>query len=211
MRILNAYDVFIFDWDGTLVTSTPLVALDQLRKREDRLRLARRLRPVKQNAPLPRSMAMATETGRLYSVLGDAYCALFKPVLKDGSDSVLALLKRRSKKLAIFSDSRYYRLFKEVRQLRVAEHMDFVLSAQSIGYYKPNPIGLLAVASRFRVPRKRCLYVCDMASDVITARLAGMDACAIADGIDSSAALEREKPRYVFEDMRSFAEALNRP
>jgi FMN phosphatase YigB (HAD superfamily) len=210
MRILDAYDAFIFDWDGTLVTSTPLVALDQIRKREGRLRLARRLKPVKPSARSLRSMAVATETGRLYSALGDLYCALFKPVLKEGSDTALAFLKSRGKRVAIFSDSRYYRLFREVRQLRIAARTDFVLSAQSIGYYKPDPTGLFAVARRFRVPARRCLYVCDMASDVITARLAGMDACAIADGIDSAGALEKERPRYAFRDMRSFAEALSR-
>lgn len=208
MRILDAYDLFIFDWDGTLVTSTPLVALGQITNRDSKLRLARRLRPKKQNVMSMRRIAIDEEASKLYSALADLYCALFRPTLKEGSLSALRLLKKRGKKVAIFSDSRYYRLYKEVRQLGIAEHMDFVLSAQSIGYYKPDPTGLLLISDKFKVPRKRCLYVCDMASDVVAARLAGMDACAVADGMDPAASLKRQKPKRIFASMAELLSAL---
>ncbi len=210
MRILDAYDLFVFDWDGTMVTSTPLVALGQIAKRNKKLRLAKRLRIAKPGVMSQRRIVIDGETSRLYSVLADLYCALFTPVLKKGSERVLALLGKHGKKVAVFSDAGYSRLFKEVRQMGIAEKADFVLSAQSVGYYKPDPTGLLAIASRFRVPRKRCLYVCDMATDIITARLAGMDACAVADGIDSAASLESERPRHMFNSMASFLRALEK-
>ena len=77
------------------------------------------------------------------------------------------------------------------------DKVDWILSAESIKRFKPNPTGIVAIEKRLKVKAKDCVYVGDMAVDVYTARFAGVDSCAIANGVDPYNLLKRVKPTYL--------------
>lgn len=208
MQILSRYELFIFDWDNTLTTSTLLVALLQRINRKSGMRSVQNRKEVRVSAKEVKNVKMQEEVSRLYSTLDDAYSLVFKPKLKNDAASLLGLLKKSRKKVAVFSDSKTYRLRSETGKLGVLRYVDFALSAEAIRYYKPNPMGLLVLLDRFRVPKSRSLYVGDMATDVLTARLAGIDSCGVADGLDSFEALKDANPTYVFTNIGAFLQAL---
>jgi HAD superfamily hydrolase (TIGR01549 family) len=192
-------DLFIFDWDGTLSTSTLIVAASRL--------LTRRYDPeyIKRNEAryksIVRNVRIDETRSRELAWLYDTYVRVFPPRLKEGAVDLLRHLRRKRKTIALFSDSKSYRLTAELRMLRVFDYFDFVLSASSIGRYKPDPTGILAIVDRFGKDKKRCVYLGDTASDTLAARFAGINACAIGGGLEPYQKLVSVRPDYIYRDL----------
>lgn len=197
---LADHELFIFDWDGTLSTSTLIVRISNLLKlryrkwhmmkhREEYLKSAERKIKVKER------------TNRLYANVYNLYSAIVMPRLKEGSIELLKALKKRKKKIAVFSDSEEYRLMVEARTLGVLEYVDFVLSASAISAYKPNPTGLLLITDKYKVGKKKTIYIGDMPSDIMTAKFAGISSCGVGDGLSPLNLLKEVKPDYLFKDI----------
>jgi FMN phosphatase YigB (HAD superfamily) len=210
MQILSKYDLFIFDWDHTLTTSTVVITLLYLITR--RRKRARAREYEKGNIPKSdlRNIKVDVEVSQLYSFLDDIYSLLFRPRLKKDAMLLLQYLKENNKKIAVFSDSKTYRLMKEIRELGAFKYVDFALSAESICCYKPNPTGVLLLLDRLKADKKRSVYIGDMATDVLTAKLSGIDSCGVSDGIDSYTALKQAKPTYEFETLSAFLDAVKK-
>jgi HAD superfamily hydrolase (TIGR01509 family) len=200
MSIITDNDHFIFDWDGTLSSSSLIVAASRLfvkrydpeyiKKNEDKYR-----RTVK-NLEIHETKSMA------FAWLYDAYVKLFPPAMKSGSVDLLKYLRKKGKTITIFSDSKSYRLMSELRMLGVFDYFDFVLSASSVGRYKPDPTGILIVMNKYRIPRSRCVYIGDTASDILTAKFAGISSCAVGDGLEPYSKLVTVEPDYIYRNLK---------
>lgn len=214
MSILSKYDLFIFDWDHTLTKSTLLLTLMALTVRKARSgrieRSIEKRRDARVSEKAIRNIKIDESFSKLYSYFDDIYSFIFRPRLKDNAADLLELLKKRRKKVAVFSDSKTYRLLKETSMLGVLRYVDFALSAESIGYYKPDPTGLLVLVDKFGVSKKRCLYIGDLPTDILTARLAGIDSCGVADGIGKFDSLKKANPNYLFTHMDSLFQNLRK-
>ncbi len=147
----------------------------------------------------------AEEISRFYAFLFDLYSVFYKPRLKEGALDLVKQLRKKGKKIAIFSDSNRYRLFSETRRLGIRGNVDFILSADSIKRFKPNPTGIVALTKKFKVKKSECVYVGDMAVDVYTARFAGVDSCAIAKGVDPYMLLKGVNPKYLVRNIESLS------
>lgn len=199
MSIIDDYDLFIFDWDGTLSTSTILVKVSRLVKRRYNPDYIRRHKSkyIASNTNLMRREFL----NKIYANLYDVYSKLAMPHLKKDVVSLLELLQRRRKKIAIFSDSEEYRLLNEVKKLGILGKVDFVLSANAIGSYKPDPIGLITIQKQYKTPKSRTIYIGDMASDIITAKFAGIASCGVADGFDPYGLLKEAGADHTFRSL----------
>ena len=208
--LLDENDLFIFDWDGTLVTSGILIRVSKLiktRYRIDHILRHRDTYEVKSVAGLE----IKEETNKIFSIIYGFYSKLTAVRMKDGSEELLRALKEKGKKVCIFSDSNATRLIGEVRKTNVLKYADFVLSADSINRYKPDPSGILIIANKYKTKRNRVVYVGDMASDVLTSRFAGVKACALADGLDPKQVIKQTKPDYFFNSIRDMLDSVNKP
>ena len=200
--LVDRYDLFIFDWDGTLSTSTSLLkALRLLNRRYSVARITGNKELYKIDT-VPQ-FRRKEEINKIYALTYGFYSVFYKPRLKPGVIELLKHLKQKGKKIAIFSDANRHRLFIEAKRFGVLEHVDFVLSADSIKRYKPNPTGLMMIVDRFKYRKNRCIYVGDMASDVFTARFAGITCCAVGDGVDPYYVLRKVNPDYIVNDLKS--------
>lgn len=210
MSLLEKYDLFIFDWDNTLSSSTaPVNAMQRLKK--DFSVMYAKAHPEKYTKEARIGDIRITESEHsFYSTLYDGYTYFFRPGLKKDALTVLKYLKDRRKKVAVFSDAKKYRLYTETRKSGATEYIDLELSAEAIRYYKPHPAGLLLIMDRFRVSRKRTLYIGNAASDILTAQFAGVDSCGIADGIETYEGLKAARAKYVFRDLGAFMEDVRR-
>lgn len=206
MSILSKYDLFIFDWDGTLCYSPVLSDVLHFFVKEFRIRT------IDSTANLDINLDAAEKAvereSKIVAELYEVYDTFFKAKPMPNAVQLLSFLKKKRKKMTIFSDGTKYRLFKETRNFGLAKYMDLILSASSIDCYKPNPTGLLLIARKLKVSRKRCLYVGDMNIDVRTAKFAGMDSCAVASGLDPYATLKGEKPTHLFRNLSAFLTAM---
>ena len=208
MSLLEKYDLFIFDWDNTLSSSTAPVNAIHLLKKDFALMYAKTHPDRYRRKADVRTMRYVENEHGIYSTLYDCYTYLFRPGLKRSALKVLKYLKGKKKKVVVFSDAKKYRLYTETRKSGATEYLDFELSSEAIRCYKPNPAGLLLLMDRFKVSKKRTLYLGDMASDVLTAQFAGIDCCGVADGLETYEGLKAARARYVFKDLDSVIEAL---
>lgn len=215
MRISDRYDLFIFDWDGTIEKVMYMYKLNERlnpfwrsRKRssfrnaitpDDSKRIREQLSKLEH---------IEEEDERRLKRLLDIYMMFTKPKMQEGALAVLKTLHSRGKTLAVFSNGAMWRIRKEIKALGIEDYFNSMVSAQSIGFLKPNPIGIHLIMKRCKTPRSRALYIGDMVDDIKTARSANVDSCGIAAGFDDYNALDDEKPTYLFRNMREFRKAL---
>ena len=202
--IEDKYELYIFDWDGTLSTSTTLVRLSNLFKGRYNLEEIRKHKDkysrtnFKDKKSVKEYIRGRGEAGMFYSNLYSLYSVFTRPRLREGSKELIRLLKGRDREVALFSDSKYYRLLREVEHEKIKKEFSIILSSELIHAYKPDPKGILLIAKELGFKAKECLYIGDMASDVMTARFAGMDSCAVGGGLDPYPVIMEAKPTYIF-------------
>ncbi len=207
MSLLDDFDLFIFDWDGTISTSTSIVRATRFFKRRYDTTYIEKHRKDYEVKDVS-NIRIEEEEHMLFSRAYDLYSVFVRPRLKPGAKKVLNMLKRSSKKIAVFSDAISYRLIKEARMLGLSELPNTFLSSDSIKRYKPDPTGLLVIADSFRAKKDRTIYIGDMSSDIMTARFAGVRACAVCDGVQPYEVLSRAKPDYIFQSLTEMAHAI---
>ena len=202
--LADRYSLFIFDWDGTLIRSTPLVRITRLFKKRYNVKRMRS-QPGQGSRSVQNSIESKASINRFYAFIYDIYASIFKPELKPGAMDLIKSLKENGKRVAIFSDANRHRLFIETRALGILENVDLVLSADSIKKFKPDPTGLVLIRAKFRTRRDKCIYIGDMAVDIFTARFAGIKSCAVCDGVDSREILTSAAPDYIVGRIGGFA------
>ncbi len=206
--LLDKYKLVIFDWDGTLSTSTPIARAARFTKIRYSLSDIEKKRHLYKKVKFKDDMR-TEEVSRLYAFIYDMYSYFYKPRLKEGVIELMKRLRKLGKRIAIFRDSNRYRLYDETKKLGIGLYVDYILSADTIKRFKPNPTGLISIARRFRVKKNECLYVGDMAVDVYTARFAGIDSCAVANGVDPYKLLKEVKPNYLLRNIESLLKTKN--
>ncbi len=207
MRILDKYELFIFDWDNTLSTSSFLVNVIPRLKHacigEHKVHNTARYDHV-----IVKNFKIAETENEIKSIIYDLNTRIMKPKLKPSSAELINLLKRRHKKIAIFSNAQRDRLITEMRRLMPVNDFDFVLSASSIKGYKPNPLGLLILMNKFRIAKSKTLYVGDAVVDVEAAKYAGIDCAIVCDGLGAYGEIRQAKPAYIFKSVYALLENL---
>ncbi len=210
--LMNRFDLFVFDWDGTLSNVRFERALNERlnpfwmhRKSEQRIALEKGKRKEEDEE---RQIKARTSIEGSFAPLVDLYFTFVKPKLGDGSLDVLKKLKKNGKKVALFTNAAEWRIHKELKLLGIEQYFDMVVSGQGIGAIKPSPKGLRYILDKLKVKKNRTLYSGDMTDDLIMAEYAGVPSCGMACGLDSYTRLEEMKPEYVFNDMKEFGDAL---
>lgn len=130
--------------------------------------LARRALPASHSdeAVIARCVgAMQEEYGRRWSVKTRPY---------EGIVTLLDGLAARRVRLAVLSNKPHAFTLQTVAALLPDWRFEVVLGARAGVPVKPDPIGALEVAARLGLPPERILYLGDTATDMLTARAAGM-------------------------------------
>ncbi len=213
--ISKRYDLFVFDWDGTLEKVRYIYKLNERlnpfwknRKRSSFENATSAYEDSEIERQLKRLESLEEMDERRFKGILDLYMLFTKPMLQDDSLAVLRSLHGKRKMIAIFSNGALWRVKKEIKALGISSYFNSMVSAQSLGYLKPNPLGINVIMKKCNAARSRTLYIGDMVDDIKTARAARVDSCGIAAGFDDYTALEDEKPTYLFRNMRDFRNAL---
>ena len=208
---LSDYELYIFDFDGTLSVPSLFVRLSRyFKKRYDIDFIKEHEDLFNRKLELNDEELKAEKEERLYSSIYNFYSLFFKPRIKDSSDALLKTLKERKKKIALFSDGKEYRIRSELAKLRLEEYFDFVLAADSINIFKPNPTPLLLTTKKLRVPKEKSIYIGDMPVDIFTAKFAQISSCAVADGLASKEMLKKAEPDFLFDNIKALRGALSK-
>lgn len=210
-NLLDKFDVFIFDWDGTLNSMRMITKVNESVKRA--LGLWNRDSSIKDFKSMNYNLKQRTEAGEEHKngavlVIAELFLMLSKPRLQKDSIELLKALKKRGKRIAILSNARSYRLLGELSYLKITDYFDVIVSTREIKALKPNPTGIKAILHFLKAKSGSALYVGDMVDDVLTAKLAKVHSCAVADGFDSYHELKSMKPDYIFSGIESLKAAL---
>jgi len=207
---LSDYELYIFDFDGTLSMPSLFVRLTRYFKKRYDVDFIKKHEDLFNNELKLNDEELKVEREeRFYSSLYNLYSFFFKPSIKDGSEDLLKTLKERRKKIALFSDGKEYRIRSELAKLRLEEYFDFVLAADSINIFKPNPTPLLLITKKLKVPKEKSIYIGDMPVDIFTAKFAQISSCAVADGLASKEMLKKAEPDFLFDNIKALKEALS--
>jgi phosphoglycolate phosphatase len=208
MPISDAFDLIVFDLDGTLVDSRydladavnyameqlgkPLLSYDDL--------------PPLLGSGLAYLLEQATGTDdpqviqRAKEYFDAYYEAHFvdKTQLYPGVMETLQALNRHKK--AIYSNKLQYFTQRIADELKLTPLMDLVQGAQPELYaLKPSPEGLHRILRKLNIPAERAIMIGDSTHDIEAGKAAGMKTCAMTYGYRSAAILKAEAPDYVLD------------
>lgn len=210
-HLLKKFDVFIFDWDGTLSTLGPVYAFNEKFSplwKYKKKKYSKTSDMKGRDYNIKNRMRKTKIEGTLFARFVDLYFFLSRPKLQSGARAILDELKRNHKKVGLFTNGATWRIERELSHLGVSGYFEIIVSAQQIRAIKPNPIGLNTIIRDLNAKRGRVLYTGDMIDDIMMARYAKVHSCGITSGFSGFDRLKEAKPDYLFGSMEEFKKAL---
>ena len=221
----RAYDLILFDLDGTLIETAPEIA-DAVNDTLDEFNLA----PVTQqqvndwighgtrelliqalafvgheSADVVRSSARFQTIEAAFSGHYQRRCGTRSHLYPQVRETLHALREARVKLVVMTNkEGRYTQTVLDAHQL--APLFDHVISGDTLPVKKPNPAGVEHCLARFGVARARTLFVGDSSIDVATARNAGITVWALPYGYNMGEPIEACQPDRVIADLSALRE-----
>lgn len=209
-------EIYLFDFDGTLVDSMPtfvsvmLRILDEnnIKYDDDIIKIITPL-GYQGTAEYYRTLGISAPTNELVNLMHEyakeAYA--YKIDAKDGVVSTLKELKRRGAGLNILTASPHTMLDPCLIRLGIWDLFDNVWSCEDFMTTKSNPEIYKMAAERIGAPVEEIIFIDDNLNAVKTAKLAGMKAYGIYDKSSSDYVEDIKKAAHKY--IRSLSELLD--
>ncbi|HMV47279.1 MAG TPA: HAD-IA family hydrolase [Blastocatellia bacterium] len=223
--------IILFDFDGTLVNTTPLI-LRSFRATWQKvfgfeMADADYIRTF--GTLLPSALKGLTEQciadGRLCAV--DDVTALAAELLRTyrefnlawhddaiepfaDVDEVLQELKARDYRLGIVSSKMRFGVERGLNVFAMAEWFDVIIAGDDVTNHKPHPEPLLKALEQFNAAPREAVYVGDSIHDIAAGRAAEIPTIAAAWGPFPRTELEELKPDYLFDEPRDLLSFLGK-
>ena len=216
----RAYDLILFDLDGTLIETAPEIAdavNDTLLQfghapaseqqitdwigHGTRELLIQAL--AQASHATPEAVRSAAQFATIEAAFGQHYlrrCGS-RSQLYPQVRGTLTALRAEGVRLALVTnkEARYTQAVLEAHQL--AHAFDRVICGDTLAVKKPNPAGIQACLQQFGVPPERALFVGDSSIDVATARNAGIAVWVLPYGYNMGQPIEASAPDRVIADI----------
>lgn len=215
--------VILFDFDGTLVNTTPLI-LRSFRATWEKMFgfVMDDADYIKTFGTLLHSALKGLTTqcvadGRICAIedlnaLADELLRTYREFNNqwhddvveafDGIEDALLELKARDYELGIVSSKLRIGVERGLNLFAMAEHFDVIIAADDVNNHKPHPEPLLKALERFNADPHEAIYVGDSIHDIAAGRAAQMPIAAAAWGPFPRTDLEELKPDYLLEEPR---------
>jgi phosphoglycolate phosphatase len=202
------YSLAIFDFDGTLVDSTPaMVETMKIVTDENRLtdHILERWRSLV-GLPISRQMEalfpdkdeqfhnrIIANYRSLYNGNNIKNCPLFPGTIK-----VLESLKRAGVTISIASSKPKKSIEEVLNHHNLVKYFSLVIGAQEVTNHKPHPESVHITLSKLDISPVKAIVVGDSLFDLQMARVAGVDSIGITTGPHTYERLLEEKPKHIF-------------
>lgn len=212
--------VLLFDFDGTLVNTTPLIlksfratwekvfgfTMDDadyiktfgtllhtaLKELTEQCVAEGRIRPVEDLT------AKADELLRTYREFNwQWHDETIEPF--DGMDAVVRELKARDYRLGIVSSKLRFGVERGLSLFGMTELFDVIVAADDVTNHKPHPEPLLKALEKFDAMPREAAYIGDSTHDIVAGKAAGLATVAAAWGPFQRHELEALQPDYLLE------------
>jgi pyrophosphatase PpaX len=201
--LVSTYDAVIFDLDGTLVDSAPLIRLSF--NHATRTVLGFEL-PFAEAVPymiqpLEDQMRALSEDRweELCSVYMEHNHEWHERLIRtfEGVPEAVAVLRQSVRSLAVVTSKRRDATETALRDLGMADLFDEVVTYEDTELHKPNPDPILTCLARLDVRASAGVYVGDTPTDLQAAKAAGVDAAAVAWGFYDLSELAELEPTHL--------------
>jgi len=212
---LNRYELVIFDWDGTIMDSTGLIA----RCIQDACREMGVPVPSDEDARWVIGLGASasvkfvapTLAADRHAEFANHYRGLYlsrehEAPLFEGIPALLAELRSRERRLAVATGKSRRGLDRALEACALASHFEASRCADE-GFAKPHPGMLLALLDATGVTPSRALMIGDTTHDLDLAANAGIDAVGVTYGAHSADLLRERPSRHLaacVEDLRQW-------
>ena len=204
---------FIFDLDGTLSDTIPLIVTTARRAYAD-LGIAVSDEQIKGHIGVP-----LVETGEhfLGPGRGEEYLAAymrhyydddFKLAAFAGVAELLSELKRRGAKLAVATAKRRQAARQSIAAIGVEHLLDAVVDCESTERHKPCADPALFAAKQLALPPASCMFIGDSCHDLLAGHAAGMTVCGVTWGAGRREELLTAEPEYLVDSVAELAQLL---
>jgi len=207
------FDLVIFDWDGTLADTRKVIVLSfqkvlsKIGCKVSNEFLEKRIgigakNMFKEALEIAGIQYDERMIDKLLEEKIRIHLALTPKIrLFDGALNLLEVLKP-SVKMALATMSNRKVIEKTLREKRILDYFDFMITADEVENPKPDPEAFLKCAEAMRCKPERCVVVEDSIFGVIAARRAGMKCIAIPSGFYSKSDLEKERPDLIVDSIK---------
>lgn len=199
----------VFDFDGTIVDSMPMVfnALNDALKRRNLPIIEAELLGALAGLPvidIISSKAHITESAAkevekdvfgAYSSFCSVNCQLLPNV-----ESTLKTLKSKSIKLGLFTTTPIKPLMVVEKKFSLKDYFDIMIAKED-AKNKPSPEGLNKIITAFGIKKDECLYVGDSPIDILTGKAAGVKTIAITTGLATIEQLKEANPDWIISNL----------
>jgi len=213
--LVNRFDLVIFDLDGTLANTFPLVVgafnyavssrlnreytLDELKKYfgPPEVEILRRI------FPLPEDHEVAIDSFHRFNRENHL---MVEPI--DGMRELLLKLKEQGIKLAVYTGAGHQAGADRVDHAGLSDLFELVLGGDEVTKYKPHPEGIEVILNKFSVKRERSAFVGDSAADIEAGREAHVTSIAVSWGVSPVNSITALSPDYICESLGQLEEVL---
>jgi len=208
---MRHYDIYLFDWDGTIADSTA-IWLRAVRRQFDKLGLhptneeiIRRMgdwAPMTELGMTEEQLEVARQQARQEALERIADAPLFA-----GAHEVLVTLKGGGKKLALVTS-----MYREILEALIEHHnyaglFDVIVTGTDVSKLKPHPEALLLALQQLdRQPADKVLMLGDADRDILAAHEAGVDSLLyyppLHEAFHDLEELKGHNPTYIIRDWK---------
>ncbi|MBK7748740.1 MAG: HAD family hydrolase [Candidatus Obscuribacter sp.] len=206
------YKLAIFDFDGTLVDSTPGI-IDVMRDVVKEYNFDEEIIEEWQHlvgVPLPKQMeiifpdndaAFHLEVANRYRAIYDTKAIEICPPFPHMAD-LLKNLKNAGVVVTIASSKRSNLVQVVIDHHNLNEYFAMVVGAQEVTNHKPHPESVHITVEKLAMTHDDAVVIGDSIFDLDMAKNAGVDAIGVTTGVHTKAMLERSAPTHIVSDLQ---------
>ncbi len=206
---MQAADLMVFDFDGTLVDSGEDIASSvNWTLRELGLQTLERDKVigfVGDGVPKLIERALGDARQDLFDRALSTFKSFYGEHLLDSTrlyPGVRETLEHfRDKRKVILTNKDYVFTLRIARALELEEHFDDIIAGDSTPYFKPDPRLIRPIMERYGVEGERTVVIGDSPQDILLARNAGARSCAFLNGLVPRGRLLALQPDFICERM----------
>ena len=217
---LTMFEAVIFDWDGTLADSLPVIVVsfqktlnevgcnvsDEFLLRRIGIGARNMFREALSLCSMPCDEKIVDDLLkrkiRIHAELAD------KITLIDGAHELLDSLRPKVK-MALATMSNRPVIDKLLKQKNLVDHFDYVLTVDEVAKPKPDPEVFLKCAAQLNCQPERCVVVEDSVFGVKAAVRANMKCIAVPSGAYSKTELAAEHPDLIVDSLKQKQKILD--
>lgn len=208
----------IFDFDGTLADTAPLIVATMQKSIEDMGLPFRNDDQIKATIGL-RLEEIPSNLGYEIENIGETFGSIYRKNFEElkyeiqvrlfeGVKETLTILKEKGYKMAIATSRSQRSVLELTESLGIQEYFDYLLGGDNVLEGKPNPESIFKILKDRNWKIEDTIMIGDMAVDILMGRKAGTKTCGVTYGNGKAAQLKEAGASFIIDSIKALTVIL---